>query len=209
MVCHGPTDGIQIPRSLEEIKAAGAPALIMVAGQALGEVQQLIEAGWVCIGQTAFVGCELEPWLDVEIDPWVRRLEPADLEAARALTDDVFGIGPDLARVAIPDDATSRPGQTVWGVFTDRGELRRRARGPRGARGRRTDQGIATPTRFRRQGYARRLMNSVLAAAAQSGARFAVGHTTPDGEAFDTSVGFEILERWQQWSRPRWVLGRA
>lgn len=208
MVCHGPTDGVQIPRSLEEIKAAGAPALIMVAGQALGEVQQLIEAGWVCIGQTAFVGCELEPWLDVEIDPWVRRLEPADLEAARALTDDVFGIGPDLARVAIPDDATSRPGQTVWGVFTDRGELVSpllcvQVEDVVGL------WGIATPTRFRRQGYARRLMNSVLAAAAQSGARFAVGHTTPDGEAFDTSVGFEILERWQQWSRPRWVLGRA
>jgi GNAT superfamily N-acetyltransferase len=208
VVCHGASDGTQFPRSLDEIGAVGAPALIMVADAALGEVQQLVEAGWVCIGQTAFIGLELEPWSALEIDPHVRKLEPSELEAARALTDEVFGIGPELARIAIPDDAGRRPGQTVWGAFDDDGELVTplisvRAQEAVGL------WGIATPARHRFQGHARRVMTAALSDAAREGARIALGHTTPDGEAFNTSLGWEILERWQQWSRPRWVLGRA
>lgn len=208
VVCHGPSDGTQFPRSLEEIAAVGAPALIMVAGEALGEVQQLVEAGWVCIGQTAFIGLELEAWADVATHPSVRRLEAAELGAARALTDEVFGLGPEVALVALPDDAGSRPGQSVWGAFDEGGELVtplisvqvEEAVGL---------WGIATPSTLRRHGYARRVMTAALADAARSGAHVALGHTTPDGEAFNTSMGWQVLERWQQWSRPRWVLGRA
>ncbi len=208
VVCHGASGGAQFPRSLEEIAAVGAPALVMVAGEALGEVQQLVDAGWVCIGQTAFIGLELDSWADVATDPSVRRLEVAELDAARALTDEVYGIGPELAQVAMPDDAASRPGQSVWGAFDEGGVLvcpliSVRVEDTVGL------WGIATPSALRRHGYARRVMSAALADAARLGARLALGHTTPDGEAFNTSMGWQVLERWQQWSRPRWVLGRA
>jgi hypothetical protein len=29
------------------------------------------------------------------------------------------------------------------------------------------------------------------------------------GESLSRSVGYEVVEYWQVWSRPRWVLGRA
>jgi hypothetical protein len=208
IVCHGDSNGTQFPQSLEEIREVGAPALIMVAGAALGEVQQLVDAGWVCIGQTGFIALELAGWADAEVDPATRRLERSEFDAARTLTDEVFGIGPELARVALPDDVLDRPGQSVWGAFDDTGRLVCPLISVQ-VEDVVCPWGIATPAGLRRHGYARKVMTAVLADAARSGAKLALGHTTPDGEAFNTSMGWKVLERWQQWSRPRWVLGRA
>jgi ribosomal protein S18 acetylase RimI-like enzyme len=180
----------------------------MVADEALGDVQPLVDADWVCIGQTAFMGLELDPSAEVPDDPNIRRLEPSELDAARALTEVTFGLDPKDALVAMPPDAASRPGQVVWGVFSDDGELACTTMGA-WVEDTITYWGIATAPAFRRQGYASRLTGFMFPHDAQLGMRYVVAHTTPYGEALTKALGFEVLERWQMWSRPRWVLGRS
>ena len=208
IVCHGAGENL-IAKSVEEIKARGVPALIMVAGQATGEVQELVDAGWVCIGQTGFMGRELDPATDVPAPvPGIRQLEASELDGARAIMADTFGLTPELALVALPPDATGGEGQSVWGIFNEDGELACTTIGAR-AQDTVTYWGIATPPEARRQGHARRMMDYVMAYDAQLGARYVVAHTTPYGEALTIGMGFVLLERWQMWARPRWVLGRA
>lgn len=208
VLCHGASGGTALPVSLREIAASGAPALVMVAGEALGEVQQLIEAGWVCIGAVPFMTHGLDRRASGPADPRVRRLDSDQLQAPRALIDGVFGIGPELALTALPPDAAAMPGQSVWGVLGEGGELVSCLAAVR------VEEAVviwsmATAPEARRHGHGARLLNAVLADAARSGARCSLLHASTDGEPFYRSAGFQELERWQLWSRPRWVLGRA
>ncbi|MHB8492879.1 MAG: hypothetical protein ACYDA6_11795, partial [Solirubrobacteraceae bacterium] len=52
-LCYGGgRDGrAAIKQVLETLTGARAPSLLMVAGHGLGEVQVLIDEGWVCVGQ--------------------------------------------------------------------------------------------------------------------------------------------------------------
>jgi hypothetical protein len=56
-----------------------------------------------------------------------------------------------------------------------------------------------------RRGHNARLRTAVFADAARSGAEVVLGHASPVGEAFNRTFGYVELERWQEWSRRRWV----
>jgi len=68
---------------------------------------------------------------------------------------------------------------------------------------------MATAPDERRRGYGRDLVQAVLSDAAAQGATECLLHSSGEGEPLYYELGFEQLERWQMWSRPRWVLGRA
>jgi predicted acetyltransferase len=68
---------------------------------------------------------------------------------------------------------------------------------------------MATAHAYRRQGNGARLLASVLADAAASGARCGVLYASPDGEQMYRSLGYAAREYCQIWSRPRWVLARS
>ena len=120
----------------------------------------------------------------------------------------MFGVGPELARVAIPRDAAERAGQAVWGAF-DGG--RRLASCLASVRAGDTVAiwSMATTPAARGRGYGAAVLGTALAAHADQGARAALLYSSAAGEPFYRRFGFRELERWQQWSRPRWVLGRA
>lgn len=65
---------------------------------------------------------------------------------------------------------------------------------------------MATPEQLRRHGYGRRLLSPVLARGASLGRQRALLNPDPAGEHFYQAAGFPVLEYWQDWSRPRWVL---
>jgi hypothetical protein len=118
VVCHDASAGADLVAGVKRVAAAGVPAVMMVAGRALGEVQKLIELGWVCIGSVPLMGLELDRADARPNAPFVRRLRGDQLDAARVIVDEAFGVGPEMALVAIPPDAADQSGQSVWAPST-------------------------------------------------------------------------------------------
>ena len=207
--CHdaGPSGpGDLFERSLADVKEAGAPAVVMAAGVALGAVQVLADAGWVCIGQTPVMHL---PGAAVGPDPGdgaVRRIGPAELDAVRAVVAVTFELPPELAALAIPDEAAGGAGpMALWGLEVD-GRLVSVAASYRAGPAA-VFWSVATPPSEHRRGHGRRLFDSVHARLAADGVEAFVLYASPPGEALYRRLGYEVVEHWQQWSRPRWVLG--
>lgn len=207
VLCHGDGPDGGLSAGLDAIDAAGVPAIVMVAGAALGRVQTLVELGWVCIGSVPFMCRELGGDLGTGVDATVRRLTPDELNAARELIDVVFGVGPQLAEVAIPEPAADCAGQSLWGVYDQTKKLVACMVSVR------SEEivavwSMATAPCARRRGYGDALLRVALADAARQGCRASLLYASPEGEPFYRALGYRVLERWQLWSRPRWVLGR-
>ena len=200
VVCHGPHDSGVVATSLAEIIEANVPTVMALAGDALGSAQVAVDAGWACVGDRAFMALR-SPALAA--DPAARLATPDDLPAVRAVLAETFGTAPELAEVALPEPGTWPSGTEVW--LLDDGEVRAVTASVRVG----TGLGIwstATLPSQQGHGYGRRLLESVLAA---SGADHSVLQSSVVGEPFYRSLGYQVVERWQQWSRPRWVMGRT
>lgn len=204
-LCDRAADGtVGVGQIVEEVLASGLPTLLMLAGEGLGEAQTLVEAGWICIGSLPLMARPLES--AGELDAAVRRLGVEELPAVRSLIEQAFLHTPELAAVAIPDTALTGEEQALWGLYAD-GELVSFLASVRveEANG---WWSLATPPQHQGRGYGGRLCRGVLAEEARQGATLTLGWCTPAGKRATTSVGFDEVERWQLWSRPRWVLGR-
>jgi GNAT superfamily N-acetyltransferase len=200
--------GERLEELLGAVSAADVPAVVMVAGPALGEVQRLVDTGWVCIGSRAFMRLALAGGDAVSGASTVRRLGPDELEAVRALVGEVYDLPRELTGVAIPEDAVHDPARTLWGCHDDSGALMACLAAVR-IEDTLAIWSMATAPAERRRGYGRDLVQAVLADAAARGATECLLHSSGEGEPLYYELGFEELERWQMWSRPRWVLGRA
>lgn len=209
-VCHGSSAGETIPAAIDAIAEAGVPAIVMVAGAALGEVGQFVSRSWTCIGSVPLM------WLPFDgsartpqraAGGSVRRLGGDEVGRARAVVGDVFEVGPELAAVAIPPGAEELPGQSVWGAFDD-GALVGCVAAVR-VEDIVAIWSMATTAAGRRRGHGAALMNAIAAEGMADGARGSLLYSSVAGEPFYRALGFAELERWQSWSRPRWVLGRA
>jgi GNAT superfamily N-acetyltransferase len=208
VVSHG--DGPDLDAAVERVTAARVPAVVMVCGPALGEVQRLVERSWVCIGSSTLMALAITrvPWPLADDGSAARRLRRADLSSLRALVGEAFDTSPDLSTVAIPDRAADTPGLEIWGAFAPDGRLMS------GLAAVRVQEAVAiwsmaTAADGRGQGYGRRTLGCALAAALSDGALTSILCASADGEPFYRRLGYVELERWQMWSRPRWVLGRA
>jgi predicted N-acetyltransferase YhbS len=68
---------------------------------------------------------------------------------------------------------------------------------------------MATAADRRGEGHGRRALGAGLSALSAQGAVRSILYASVAGEPFYRRLGYTEIERWQMWSRPRWVLGRS
>jgi len=201
---HG--DGGALDTTVEEVLAAGAPTVVMVAGQAGEKVSGLRDRDWIPIGNLALMQLELSDWAPATARR-ARRLDLADHPAVRELVGEVYGVGPGLAGVAIAGLIAGLDGHCLWGAFDPAGDLVSCLATVR-VRETVVVWSMATAVPARRCGYGAAALSAALTAAAQDGATSSLLSSSAAGEPLYRALGYRELERWQQWSRPRWVLAR-
>jgi len=203
---HG--DGEAVVTTVDEVLAAGVPTVVMVAGFASGEAWRLDDRGWIRIGSVALMHLGLPAPVPTTSGPSARRLDHADHHAVTELVGEVFGVGPGLAGVAIAGVTAGLEDQALWGAFDPTGALVSCLATVRVA-----DTvavwSMATSLQARRQGYGAAALGTALAAAAADGATSSLLSSSRVGEPLYRALGYRQLERWEQWSRPRWALARA
>ena len=205
VLCHG-ADATLVIDSMALVQEAGCPTTLMLAGRSLADAQLLLDAGWVCLGVTPVMCLEIEPSRNPP-DLLVRRLTTQGLDRVRSVVVETFALDQALASAAVPDQASSAPGCDVWVLEVD-GEIRSCVLSSI-VEDALVLWSMATPPRWRRHGYAARLLREVFSRAAPQGVASSFINCSPEGEAFYRSVGFRVIEHWQIRSRPRWALGRS
>jgi ribosomal protein S18 acetylase RimI-like enzyme len=210
ILCFGGDLPGVIQQSLTDVAEIGAPSIIMVAAEALGWVQVLADAGWVCVGSTPFMRLgAADAQLGLELgatDPAGRRLVAGDLPGARELLA-AANFDPEVDRATFPDSIVDSDSTALWGVDADGSLAAILASSTVGDVT--VIWSMATLPRCQRQGYGRRLLGAVLPEVFASGTNTVLLSASTSGEALYRSVGFSVVEFWQQWSRPRWVPGRT
>ncbi len=196
-----------LTRGFALIKDIGAPAVQMLAGPGLAAAQDLSDAGWICIGTTPVMSLDLSFLHDGVHDPAVQRIGPAQLPAVRLAVEEAFALTPELARVAIPDGAVTDEDMAVWALIED--DVVKSCLVTVRVEGTSVFWSMATPKAFQRQGLGSRVLRACMLSAARDGADWGLCYASTQGEPLYVALGFEIMEHWQIWSRPRWVLGRA
>ncbi|MBB2890698.1 hypothetical protein [Flexivirga oryzae] len=195
---------VQAERVLEAVERHGVPAMVFLPPGATSAGDVLAAAGWAHVRDVPFM--RQYPRRSAH-DPHARLLTIEDIPAARDCVTDAFA-GPDsLGRALFNEAVLSRADAIAWGIFDPGGEL--------------VGCGLATigPEAFSAWGMgvrrtARRshaaLSLTQLAfdlAARYDEARPILFNATDLGERLHLALGGEVLERWQLWTRRRWVLG--
>ena len=206
LVCHAPDPGL-VTRSLDVVAAAKCPAVITLAGPGLAGAQVLNDKGWVCIGASPFMVLENVGDLALDVDPAVTEASPADLPGVWDAVSSTYGVGPTLARIAIPEDVFETAGQSVW-ILSDDGVVRSCVATVI-VEGSLMVWSMATLPAWQNRGYGRRLLTTALARSTALGVTESILQSSPAGEPLYRALGYEVTEYWQTWSRPRWVFGRS
>jgi ribosomal protein S18 acetylase RimI-like enzyme len=198
---------------------SGIRAELLVADPALGGVQVLIDAGWVCIGTHPFMrrwaspgpghGGPAEPTVSLPIVGRVAELTgPAELKIAGQIVADAHGRDPDPIITSTPNSSEDEPVRRVWGVY-DSGEMVSCATT--------VEVGdtvvlwdVATRPNCQRRGYGKTLLNVIHARYADSSqTRQFLLSSSDAGYHLYESLGYETVAWWQAWSRPRWALAAS
>jgi hypothetical protein len=203
---HGSAEALE--QTLDEVLAANVPAVVMVAGRARRETRRLSDRGWIRIGSVALMHLDLHEPVASPSGPPARRLGGGDHHAVIELVGEVFGVGSGLAGVAISGVSAGLEGQALWGAFDAAGSLVSCLATVR-VGDTVTVWSMATSLPDRRRGYGAAALRTALAAGAADGATSSLLSSSPVGEPLYRGLGYQELERWDQWSRPRWVLARA
>ncbi|AYJ48174.1 GNAT family N-acetyltransferase [Rhodococcus sp. P1Y] len=200
---HGDNADRHVQSTIDTIDASGRPAIVMLAGRGLAGGQILADAGWVCIGAMPFMARENPGGL---LDPDIRELTETDLGRARELAGAAFGVGSLAAGRLFTPELLDHPDTTIAGLFVE-DELvccGLMCRAP----GASTGWALATAARHRGSGYARRLISGNLEIDfARRGPSTNLCLATPRGRRLYEDIGFQTVEYWQTWSKPRWFLG--
>jgi GNAT superfamily N-acetyltransferase len=197
-----------LTRRIAESPRKGGPRLMMIAGEALGWAQVLIDDGWVCVGATPAMRLPIEKTDSEKAgDPGVRRLLKGDMDDARSLFSQAYAADAAEAELMLPDALTSSDNGAVWGLDAD-GELKSILL-TSDVDDATVIWSMSTPPQHQRRGYGRRLLTAVMARKRETGTENVLLFSSPEGRPLYQSVGFEDVEHWQEWSRPRWVFGRT
>ena len=137
----------------------------------------------------------------------VRALTEEDLPEARALLADTYSMSDAAAAAAVPLLAVEDLDLGVWGLFDGDRMVSSFTEA--------TEDGLvvvwsmATRPHDQGNGYGRRLLATALRSRFEAGAEGSLLQSSAAGERLYRGLGYEVVEYWQLWSRPRWVLGRA
>ncbi len=204
--CQSSDNDVLVDRCLQPLLDLKKPGIIMLAGPGLATAQKLADAGWVGVGALPLMLLtELLPPGHPESD--VRPLTEEDLPEARDLLADTYGLSDAAAAAAVPLRAVEDPTLGVWGLF-DQGRMVSSFTGA-------TEDGLvvvwsmATGRHAQGNGYGRRLLDAALRSRFEAGAEGSLLQSSAAGEKLYRGLGYQVVEYWQLWSRPRWVMGRA
>lgn len=197
---------VLVEHCLQPLLDLGLPAIIMLAGAGLATAQTLSEAGWVTVGALPLMTLTTRSGSGGD-ESDIRRLSADDLPAARELLSDTYGLDDGSAMAAVPDALVGDDGQGAWGVF-DGQQLASCFTGI-------VENGLfvvwsmATRRDCQGRGYGRRLLHSVLGHQLERGVDGSLLQSSVVGQRLYLGLGYEVVEHWQLWSRPRWVMANA
>lgn len=195
----------RIDSTVEDLLAEGVPGVVNLAGPALGWAQVMVDRSWVCVGALPFMRGRCDTLRLGAFDRRVRRLEEQDLAAGRALLGQAFGWTDEATEVALgvqAVDTTSASG--FWGLEED-GELVAVAGLPVDGSSA-TLFSMACSPRHQGRGFGRSLLGSALQRVAEDGVGEVLLTASDSGLPLYRSMGFSMVEYWQRWSRPRWMM---
>jgi GNAT superfamily N-acetyltransferase len=205
--CASSTSSILTECCIAPVVQLGNPAIIILAGPGLATAQSLVQAGWVSVGALPFMGLMHRPALEHADRSGIRRLERDDLATARQILEMSHELDPESSVAAIPDGVVEGSDIEAWGVHEEGRMV--------GCLTTVMESGfvvvwsMAVLPEHQGRGHGRRLLSGVLSDHFDRGARGSLLHSSAAGERLYRSMGYECIEYWQLWSRPRWALGRA
>lgn len=205
-VCYG-SDPAIVSASVAKVTESKCRALIALAGPGLDSAQVLIDEGWICVGSVPIMVLNVMPEVNFSVDPQVKEAGAEDLPRIWDALSEAYGMEPSLARVAVPAHLFDTEGQRVWTLSVE-DDVRCCVATVV------VDDSVmiwsmATRPHWQHHGYGRRLLCAVLGQVAIGGATNSILYSSPAGEPLYRSLGYDVAEHWQLWSRPRWVIGRS
>jgi hypothetical protein len=211
---HVPSSSV-IAGIIDELNDAKLRSIAFVAGGALADVQTFIDAGWVCIGARPFMARSASPGVAPASDSAGSALrEPqtttslTDLDEARAIVAEAFEVDEAAGVALLPESVCSSPDADLWTARDSTGRMLGCAVTSR-VGDVLTIWDVATPLSARHSGAGVRIMQAIHNHAVRLGdVRLTILSSSTNGVRFWLRQGYEPLEYWQLWSRPRWVLGR-
>jgi GNAT superfamily N-acetyltransferase len=204
--CHSSDNDVLVDHCLQPLLDLKKPGIVMLAGPGLATAQKLIDAGWAVVEALPLMLLEGSDPPDVD-GAGVRALTEEDLPEARALLADTYSMSDAAAAVAVPVQAVQDPDLGAWGIF-DGDRMVSMFTGA-------TEDGLlvvwsmTTRPPDQGKGYGRRLLAAVLRSQFDEGIQGSLLQSSPPGERLYRGLGYQVVEYWQLWSRPRWMMGRA
>lgn len=196
---------------LERLTAARVPALLMLAGRGLAAAPVLADAGWVTVasmplmqGRGTAEGSATPPAVP---GVHVRTGTAADLPRAREIMCEAFGVDEATAARVYSEEVLASEGVSLLVSGSDDDETPGCVSLVHLHEGIGTNWALATARAVRRRGYTAAMMSRVLREIGEQDAGGClVGLATAAAEKAHRTLGGEVLEHWQVWSRPRWML---
>jgi predicted GNAT family acetyltransferase len=192
-------DRAALDRVLGLVEQLGAPALVMLTGDAS---EHAMPEGWQDVGTMPFMRADLAE-VPANPDPRVRVAGPDDLDATVSLLSDAYRMEPAISRRAaepVLTGATAEHGDMRFWLLVDDGTPVSTVLDAR------TEDVItlwcmATPERFGRRGYARALLGHVLHAARAEAITIGLLAASPAGKPLYDATGWRTLEEWRLFLR--------
>ncbi len=204
--CQSSDPDILLEHCLQPLLRLRRPAIIMLAGAGLATSQHLAEVGWVGVGALPLMVLTDRSGPAVD-GSGVRQLTGTDLPSARELLCDTYGLDDASAVAAVPDQVIERDDMGAWGVF-DGDTLASCFTGVV------EDDlfvvwSMATLRQRQGLGHGRRLLRTVLDQQFEAGVAGSLLQSSVVGQKLYLGLGYEEVDYWQLWSRPRWVMANA
>ena len=204
--CQSSDPEVLLDDCLQPLLDLGRPGIIMLAGAGLATAQKLAAIGWVGVGALPLM--TLAEWHGSHADgAGVRALAGDDLGSARELLCDTYGLDDASALAAVPDRLVEQDDMGAWGLF-DGDTLASCFTGV-------VENGLfvvwsmATHRQAQGQGCGHRLLQTVLGWQFDNGVDGSLLQSSVVGRKLYLGLGYEEVDYWQLWSRPRWVMANA
>ncbi|OBH04723.1 MULTISPECIES: GNAT family N-acetyltransferase [unclassified Mycobacterium] len=204
--CLSSDNDVLVEHCIQPLLDLEKPGIIMLAGPGLATGQKLADSGWVVVGAVPLMALDSSD-LPAADGAGVRALTEEDLPEARALLADTYNMSDEAAAAAVPLAAVETPDLGVWGLFDDNRMVASFTAAT--VDGLVVVWSMVTGRHDQKKGYGRRLLATALRSRFEAGAEGSLLQSSARAEHLYLGLGYEVVEYWQLWSRPRWAMGRA
>jgi GNAT superfamily N-acetyltransferase len=197
-------------RAVAEIEGAGVPGMVLLASSGTTEGEGLREQGWVQVATLPFVAGRAEGHTPGELpaDSRVHLLDVGDLMAARAVTAAAYGGDLGLGEAIFREEFVGHEHAGLVGVWAE--DVLVGCCAAFGGSDFVSAWGMSVLPGQRGTGLGRALVSGGLREMLiRVPGTTLLAIVTPDGARMTPGYSGEVLEHWQVWSRPRWMLARG